>query len=301
MHRFTVAALPLLATGLLAQGTPEVEPNDTAGSATTVAAGDQADGVIATAGDFDYYAITLGASSDLRVWINPGTGAVPLNDSDLTLFDVDGVTVLGFNDDVSGVTNWLSRLLAGNLPAGTYYAMVRSSQAFTPNGVGTYTLDVIAAAPGTYVSLGGSTVPTGPSTVVVNTGGCGPTLGTRLTTGGPAIATEVPVLGSAFYVDGGNMAAGSLLMRVIGLVPLAMPFDLGPLGASGCFIEVDPLDQAFAIANGSGIDHWLLSTPVDVAFVGLPIEQQIAVVDLPANALGITVSNTVSSVFGIEN
>jgi hypothetical protein len=158
MHKFLLAALPLFAPALLAQGSPEVEPNNDAATATPVALGTQAEGAIDFAGDFDFYKITLASASDLRFWVNPGKVAT-LDDSDLALIASDGTTVLVTNDDVSAATNWLSRIVAGNLAAGDYYLRVRSSQTYDPTGVGSYTLDVVAAAPGTYVALSGALSP----------------------------------------------------------------------------------------------------------------------------------------------
>jgi hypothetical protein len=222
-----------------------------------------------------------------------------MDDSDLALFAADGTTELAFNEDVNASTNWLSRLVVGNLAAGDYYLRVRSSRVFSPNGTGSYTIDVVAAPPGTYVGLGGG-VPAGAASVTVHPGGCGPVLGTR-TTPYPAVATEVPVLGSAFYVDGGSLPANAMLLRVIGVLPLATPFDLSSSGAPGCRIEVSPFDQSFAMADGLGRDYWCVPSPVRVGIIGLPIEQQLAVLDPGANALGLTVSNRVASVFGITN
>ena len=109
------------------------------------------------------------------------------------------------------------------------------------------------------------------------------------------------MLGSTFYIDGGNMAPGSLMLRLIGIHPLATPWDLGPLGAPGRQVEVDSLDRAFVFADATGSDYWPLTSPIIVGLIGLPIQQQIAVLDLSANAPGAVVSNRVSSVFGIEN
>lgn len=141
-------------SALLAQGTQEIEPNDTTATATFVAKGAQAYGMIGTPGDIDLYRITLPYNTDLQCWINPGA-APALADSDLTLLAADGVTVLQFNDDQNAGT-WLSTLIAGNVPAGTYYLQVRSSLATAPNDTGNYTLDIVQAPIGTYVATAGS-------------------------------------------------------------------------------------------------------------------------------------------------
>lgn len=435
LNALLFASSTLLAGSLIAQGTPEVEPNDDFTTATALAPNTQGDGAIGVGGDFDFYAVTLTGNSDLRVWVNVGFGATPLADSDVALLDTDGVTEIAFNDDHPN--HWLSEVVAGDLPAGTYFVRVRSSQTFDPSGTGAYTLDVVAAAPGTYVpaippatpgpneapeendpreplgmagvtpldtdnvgdisaAVGGSTytgigdydfyeitvpapgllvmttdftglpapamtdtvihladaalariafnddigfpnylsrleynittpgtyyvavsgwdtgayqlrislaaaTPLGDASVTIQTGGCGPTLGARANVAGPAVITETPCLGSEFYVDGAGIPANGPLLRVLGLGTLGTPYDLGPFGAPGCLVEVDPIDQSFAMADANGNDFWMISSPADPAFIGLPIEQQIAVLDGAANALGLTMSNRVSSVFGVDN
>jgi len=150
MNRFTIAVLPLCAASLLAQGTPEIEPNDSASLATPLVIGHQGDGAISGPGDVDLWRITLTTSSDLRFWVNPGVGAA-IADSDLTLIGPDGTTELQINDDALSPASLLSAVVAGNLLAGDYFLRVRSSQAHDPSGTGTYTIDVIAAPPGTYL------------------------------------------------------------------------------------------------------------------------------------------------------
>ncbi|MCA8975890.1 MAG: PPC domain-containing protein, partial [Planctomycetes bacterium] len=154
MNKLILAALPLLANGLLAQGTPEVEPNATAATATPISPGAQGDGAIGLAGDTDYWKITLASAADLRCWINPGIGTALAN-SDLTLIASDGTTEIEFNDDATAPASWLSAIVSGGLAPGDYYLRVRSSVNFDPNGTGTYTLDVVSAQLGTYVAVGG--------------------------------------------------------------------------------------------------------------------------------------------------
>jgi hypothetical protein len=97
------------------------------------------------------------------------------------------------------------------------------------------------------------------------------------------------------------MPANAPLVRVAGFSALNPPYDLGSSGAPGCFVEVDPLFVVFDQADASGVHFWNLDLPQNVAFIGVTLEQQIAVLDPAANALGITTSNRVSSVFGITH
>ncbi|MCA8947968.1 MAG: PPC domain-containing protein [Planctomycetes bacterium] len=434
-HTRALFATGLLASALAAQGTPEIEPNDAPATATALAIGAQADGAIGTAGDVDYWKITLTTTSDVRFWINPGRGT-SIDNSELALLSADGTTQVAFNDDSLTPVSWLSTIVAGAVPAGTYYLRVASSQQFAPNGTGSYTLDVVAAGPGTYLVTGGGagvgtpvaeatenndprqpagvatpsfenslntgsiatgtpgtsftdpaadydffelhvtrpgllTVQTlttaaypamrnsvlylakvggspfamdddsgfgrfskleiyvvpdvyhvivkgydpgnyvlecrltpaatpGSATTIVRSGGCGPQLGVRLTAAGPVAAPELPILGSTFYVEGTNMPANAMTIHAIGTESLLIRFDLGPFGAPGCLVEVDPIDQSFATADANGVDHWGLVLPFRLAFLGLDIQQQIAVIDMNANALGVTVSNRVSSICAVQ-
>lgn len=434
MHKLLLAAISIFAPALLAQGTPEVEPNDTAATATVLDLGSQGDGAIATPGDADVWKITLPGPSDLRVWLNPGFFA-PLGDSDLALLGPDGATVLAFNDDVDGMTNWLSLLVVGNLDAGDYYLRIRSSGLYDASGTGSYTIDAVAAGPGMYVAshaplspiaesaegndprLGGGVatvsavdstnagyisrgnngwgydtptadydfyqiqvpvagvltmttrggtapaandtcihlvdaslariafdddsgtdffsrlthnvtapgtyyvtvsdwgtgnyilditlsapLPVGPATVTILPGGCGGvTLSTRPIAQPPAstIHTEVPVLGSTFYVDGGGMEANSVGFRVVGISTLVVPFDLGAVGGpAGCTVEVDPLSVVFVLADGLGRYPWAMSTPASLDLVGLPLLQQLVALH---STLGLLASNRLASVCGVTN
>lgn len=155
--------LPLLSCGLLAQGTPEIEPNDSFLSASLITPGGQADGAIDLPGDVDYWRVDLPATSDLKVWINPGRGA-SIADTDLTVLANDGVTVLGFNDDGTNPVTWLSQLVVPALTPGSYYLRVCSSVASAPGGTGTYTMDVIGAPAGTYLVT--NPTPGNPVTVI---------------------------------------------------------------------------------------------------------------------------------------
>lgn len=437
MHKSSLAALPLLITSVLAQGTGEVEPNNTPALANVLAAGNQGDGAIGVVSDVDFWKVTVTGNSDLRCWLNPGIGS-SLADSDLALIAPDGTTQLAFNDNAVSPASWMSAIVIGNLTAGDYYLRVRSSQSFDPSGMGSYTLDVIAAPPGTYVVTGGggpgiptpvvegpetndprqagfatpsfensintgniasatagtsftdpgadydffeltitrqgmltmetlatapapaatNTViflvdagltvigfdddggsgqlsllsryvipgtyyvivkgqnvgnyaldillspmpPPGAASVVVQPGGCGgATLNVRSTVAGPSVITEVPVLGSTFCIDGANLPPNGIVLHVIGWKTLAAPYNMSAIGAPGCWLHVDPIDQSAALANAAGNDYWSLNLPLQISLIGLALKQQIAAIDPAANALGLTMTNLVSSVCGAHN
>ena len=157
MHNLllSVVALPLLASSLVAQTVPEIEPNDTSATATPLTIGRQAFGAIDLAADNDFYAITLTSAQDVRAMTNPGrinaAGVVTAacGDTILSLIAADGVTVLASNDDFTG-RNLYSQVTVGNLAAGTYYLkVIRFGNVVT----GAYTLDCYSTPPGDLVPL----------------------------------------------------------------------------------------------------------------------------------------------------
>ena len=54
-------------------------------------------------------------------------------------------------------------------------------------------------------------------------------------------------------------------------------------------------------SGSAGVDFWGMLSPAAVALLGLTVEQQLAILDVSANGLGLTVSNRTSSVFGITH
>lgn len=114
----------------------------------------------------------------------------------------------------------------------------------------------------------------------------------------PQSYPERPVLGSTYTLTGANLPANTPLFRLIGLLPRPVPFDLGNLGAPGCFVFVDPMSTELAFANATGHYHWALALPMNLQLIGLPLQQQLLAYDPTANALGLTTSSRVGSVCG---
>ena len=285
--------------------TERPEPDDprVAGTATASAVFTRNTGVLGAAGggntsftqataDYDFWAFTVGGPGavTLSTLATALLSPVPDRCDDTVVFLANAsFTVLAVNDDFGAD---LYSQLTYNLPAaGTYYAVVKAFGA----DIGTYNLDIIVTPP----------VPTGAASVTMRVGGCPgtagvPALGNRLSTTGPGVAPEQPVLGSTFYLDGTNLPAHAPLLRLLGFVPLAVPFALAPYGAPGCAVEVNT-STSFALADAAGVHFWGLATPVVPAFIGVTLEQQLAVIDPAANALGLTTSNRVSSIAGISH
>jgi cysteine-rich repeat protein len=111
--------------------TMEVEPNDSAATALPITSG--ATGGI-TAGDHDYYAITLTGPSNVRIETFDGTGGACTGvDTFVTLYRADGTTVVASDDDggigACSLIDPATVVAARALPAGTYYVMVRAFSA----------------------------------------------------------------------------------------------------------------------------------------------------------------------------
>lgn len=145
-----------------------------------------------------------------------------------------------------------------------------------------------------------------PSTVTMHPGGCAgsagvPQLGIFENGTIPFTYAERPVLGSTFTVTGTNLPVNTALFQILSLVPASTPIDLGLHGAPGCLVEVGTLSIQFATTDIVGQSYWGLPLPFQQNLIGLPLQQQILVLDPAANALGLTTSNRVSSVCGLTH
>ena len=107
----------------------EVEPNDTAESAESVASGDPTYAEIRPAGDVDVYAVEVSeAPSTMRVnTYNVGIGmcGLGLMDSFIEILDQNGTTVLTGDDD--GGDGYCARAVMFALQVGTYYVRVSAA------------------------------------------------------------------------------------------------------------------------------------------------------------------------------
>jgi hypothetical protein len=131
-----------------------------------------------------------------------------------------------------------------------------------------------------------------PPAFVESVGGCAGTAGTpHLSVRGAGNPTELPWLGTEFFVDETNLPAGGVYFRLLGLAGLSPPFDLGVLGAPGCLVEVNSLATTLAFASPGGTGFWGFQLPSVPAYEGTQLFYQLAALDLPANALGLTTSN----------
>ena len=114
-------------------------PGNTSTTAT-VTVGSTITGTIETAGDHDWYKITLAAGQSISIALG-GTGATPGLDTFLRFRDASG-NVIAFNDDSGGGVNSLLNLTAPT--AGTYYIDVGT---FSDGSSGQFQLGVSTYVP----------------------------------------------------------------------------------------------------------------------------------------------------------
>ena len=117
----------------------EVEPNDTAGTATPLATSDPNGGQIAGAADVDHYSIAATAGSKLYAFCDNGNVLLSGLDTELRVLATNGITVMEFDDDdgegaMSPIPTLFQRssafsaAVAGTplVSGGTYYIQTRN-------------------------------------------------------------------------------------------------------------------------------------------------------------------------------
>ncbi len=78
--------------------------------------------------------------------------------------------------------------------------------------------------------------------------------------------------------------------------PVALPLDLGIIGAPGCTLDVGILLEFDFFTNGLGELHLPLTLPVNPANHGLTLYVQFALFDAAANTVGLTTSNLMTMI-----
>lgn len=221
---------------------------------------------------------------DSTINLRDATGAIALASTTGNLLDVPTTTTSGAHG--RGAVSFY-------LP-GVYYIEVLSPGTNAVTQTGDYELEISQIIPAPYVAASYSIV-------AANTA-CGvapfPTI-TRQNTG------EVPALGSTFsrQLTGAPAFAPYLLMQGLsnvtangGSVPL--PYDLTPLGAPSCTINVDPAINTFGFTDAAGVAEWSMNVPNALALRGLPWFEQALVLNAPANSFGAQVSNYARVILG---
>lgn len=299
-YRLEIEVLPMHTGAIVAEA---AEPNNTVATATPIGFGDRGTGniTISTGADSsDWWGPITLPTAAVVMYQTTQSGASPLLDSTINIRNFDPVTGILGAPTASTIGNILTTTSHArgtfqfNLTPGTYYLEVLSPGT-AASQAGDYTLEVsqIIAAPYVAASYAFATV----NTTCLGSNATRPTI-TQETT------RELPCLGTSFFRKVGSMQPGSAFFLMQGFalqgnsIINSQPFDLGPLGAPNCLVHVRPDFTPLYIANAAGELEILFSVPGTIALRGLPIFEQAAVLDLPANALGITVSNWARMILG---
>ncbi|MBK8095617.1 MAG: hypothetical protein IPK26_00810 [Planctomycetes bacterium] len=266
-----------------------VEPNSGSAAATPGTCGFEHHGEI-TAGDDDWYSI-VHPGGNLVVTSGPGgpgmpPSAIALEDTIVEVYDVNSV-LLGTADDEG--ESLYSALTIPNAPAGQYYALIKG---FAAADFGWYSLRIGCGEPAPAEAQIGP----GVGTPVGCMGSAGvPTLLAR-STNATGTGTRVrPRIGTTFSLDLSNLPPASLVVHITGLAT-PPPFDLGPLGAPGCFVGVSTDLTSIDFANPAGTARSWLFIPGNPVFIGTPLHWQSASLSPSHNAFGIATSNVLSGV-----
>ncbi|MCA8941663.1 MAG: hypothetical protein KDB80_03810 [Planctomycetes bacterium] len=114
----------------------------------------------------------------------------------------------------------------------------------------------------------------------------------------------LPWVGEAWTQDVQNAPAGAAVVLQFGFDDtmwvggLALPFDLSPLGMTGCTQYLDPVWVKSLVADGTGAaTHTIVITPL-TGLVGLELFSQAFVFDPVANPAGLTMSNAMAWTIG---
>lgn len=273
-------------SALLVGEGPENNDPRSGGTPTTVPIDSRCSGTLSStgpAGDWDFYRFTLLQPSLLRMRVDataahPGT---PRADDPVLYLYADGAPPVllasAFAGSDYGV--WNAELVA-RLPAGVYQVAVRGWQ---DSIAGSYYLDLrrVAAA-----------------SASTNPGGCaGRMLDLLRTNSGPGapLALERPVIGRTYSLVGSSLGSNGICIHVYGVTPVNV--DLTGLGAPGCFLDVSWIDMVLLFADAAGTLSVVLPLGEDPTLLGVPLVNQLGVLDF-SNPLGITTSNSVTSVIG---
>jgi hypothetical protein len=113
--------------------------------------------------------------------------------------------------------------------------------------------------------------------------------------GTPSLSGTPPWLGEGFTLTVNNLPTSGSTFCYLGLSKqrwgaLSLPFDLAPLGASGCLLSTDPL-LLVPMTNNGGTASFVATVPGSPSTLGAVFYNQAWAADATANSLGITVSN----------
>ena len=228
----------------------EIEPNDTASTAQSLAtSGGTAVGQL-TMMDVDWYAVTVPAGGNVFADVDDGAGGCGV-DAAVTLFAADGTTALAFDDNggVQSCPRIDPALDAGarNLPAGRYFLQVSAL-----SGSGSYTLNVRV----TGAVCGNGIVETRAAETcddadTIGFDGCSATcqleLGGRYTAPGPSVTATAAVASVADVASYGVTVTSTAFLSIATFSDAQAPActidtQLTLLNAGGATVEFDDDD-----------------------------------------------------------
>lgn len=228
----------------------EAEPNDEPATATPVAVGDIASGVIDPEADLDFYALDVGEASVLVLDVDASEVGSAL-DPVLTLFD-EGGTVIAFNDDFDGLD---SRIRFG-VPAGRYFVSIADfSAGGSPSHTYALIFDALEPGPGDPTTL----TATGLGAPLGMTAGAGvfyvaDTDGRLLEVGLDGAVTTL--LTGDLFIDVAVDGFGDVLVTELSFAGNHQVRRVGSDGTAGVFLDGLP-NPAEIITVGPDGDVWL--------------------------------------------
>jgi hypothetical protein len=116
-------------------------------------------------------------------------------------------------------------------------------------------------------------------------------------------ASALPQLGTSPVITFGNLPAPYIVVAVLGLSNTQasfgpLPFDLGLIGAPGCFARVS-LDVTLALVGAAGSASFGIGVPNQPTLIGFTFHTQGVVFDPPLNPFGFSTSAAATAVVGL--
>lgn len=281
--RTSIMAMPGIAVAFEAP-----EPNNNATAAPFFLPGDDATGNISGSNEGDWYAFFIGSATTIGAMCE--TGPAPgCTGTALRIYDSSGAIVANGS---GGGANAHARLITTLRDPGFYYLEVAGAVVAS---AGNYVLHTGACDP-MFIASSVTTQP--PSTnACPGSNLLRPNLGTS--------SGEKPFLGSTFVSRVSNVLPNTLVAPILGLSNLTasggtvpLPLDLGPIGAPGCFLRIDPFVFGSAISDGAGVATFANAIPAQASIRGFSIWMQCLCLDPTLNTLGLSVSNEVRVILG---
>lgn len=268
-YRLEILEMPLNVGGVIPES---AEPNNTAATATPIAAGQQGTGSLSISTGADasdlWGPITITAPSTIT--FQTGQGVAPaILDTTINLYQVDPLNPSGpllledtFTDgNLLDPTSHARVVVTFAVPGLSYYVEVVSPLATTS---GSYVLDYSLVDSAPYVAAS--------YTTIAANAACGvaprPTMTRQFT-------NEVLTVGQTFSRQITGLAPGALGVIALGLSNV-IPVDLAFLGTppGTCFLNVTPDVLFTVVADGSGAAEMTYVMPTNVSLRGITLWEQ---------------------------